>query len=115
MWNNFWGNSSNSKMIFTSQQRIVRIMAGDKPRNSCRSLFMRLEILLLPCEYIFSLMNFVVNNQEHFQTNSAIHNVNTRNRDLLHRPIANVSCFKKVHNILAPKYSTVYHPVSKVL
>jgi hypothetical protein len=32
---------------------------GATPRNECR-LFTRLEILLLPCEYIFSLMNFVV-------------------------------------------------------
>jgi hypothetical protein len=56
---------------------------------------MRLEILPLLCDYIFTLMNFVVNNQEHFQTNSAIHCVNTRNRDHLHRPTANLSCFQK--------------------
>jgi hypothetical protein len=54
-----------------------------------------IEILPLPCEYIFTLMNFVVNNQEHFQTNSAIHSVKTRNRDHLHRPTANLSCFQK--------------------
>jgi hypothetical protein len=53
------------------------------------------KILALPCEYIFSLMNFIVNNQEHFQTNSAIHSVNTRNKNQLHRPIANLSCFQK--------------------
>jgi hypothetical protein len=34
--------------------------------------FKRLEILTFPCEYMFSLMNFIVNNEEHFQTNSAI-------------------------------------------
>jgi len=56
---------------------------------------MRLETLPLPCEYIFTLMNSVVNSQEHFQTNSAIYSVNTRNRDHLHRPIANLSCFQK--------------------
>jgi hypothetical protein len=28
---------------------------------------MRLEILPLPCEYIFTLMNFVINNREHFR------------------------------------------------
>jgi hypothetical protein len=41
-------------------------------------------------------MNFVVNNQEHFQTNSAIHGVNIRNRDLLHGLTANLSCFQKI-------------------
>jgi hypothetical protein len=90
----FGGNSPNSIMIFTLQ-RTVRIIAGVKSRNSCRNLFMRLEILPLPCKYIFALMNFVVNNQEHFQTNSAIHSVNIRNRVHLHRPIASLSCFQK--------------------
>jgi hypothetical protein len=33
-------------------------------------------------------MNFVVNNQEHFKTNSAIHGVSARNKNQLHRPIA---------------------------
>jgi hypothetical protein len=91
----FWGNSPNSKMIFTLQKRNVRIIVGVKSRNSCRHLFMKLEILPLPCEYIFTLMSFVVNNQELFQTNSAIHSVNIRKRDHLHRPTANFSCFQK--------------------
>jgi hypothetical protein len=70
-------------------------LAGAKPRNSRRSLFKKLEVLPLPCEYIFSLMNFIVNNQERFQTNSAKHNVNTGHKDHLYRPIANLSCFQK--------------------
>jgi uncharacterized protein (UPF0303 family) len=41
------------------------------------------------------LMKFAVNSQEHFQTNSAIHSVNTRNQDHLHRQTANLSYFKK--------------------
>jgi hypothetical protein len=91
----FWGNSSNSKKIFTLQKKIVRLMAGVKPRNSCRSLFKRLEILTLPCEYIFSLLLFIVNYHDHFQTNSAVHSVNTRNKNQLHRPIASLSRFQK--------------------
>jgi IS1 family transposase len=91
----FGGNFPNSKMMFTLQKRNVRIIAGVMSKNSCRKPFMRLQIFPLPCEYIFSLMNFVVNNQELFQTNSAIHSVNTRNRDHLHRPVANLSCFQK--------------------
>jgi hypothetical protein len=46
----FWGgNSSNSRKIFTFQNKIVRLLAGVKPRNSCRSLFKRSEILALSC------------------------------------------------------------------
>jgi hypothetical protein len=91
----FGGNSSNSKMIFTLQKRTVRIIFVVKSRNSCRNLFMRWEILPLPCEYIFTLMNFVVNNQEHFQTNSGMYSVSTRNRDHLHRPCVNPCSFQK--------------------
>jgi hypothetical protein len=91
----FWCNSPNSKMIFTLQKRTVRIIVGVKSRNSWRNLFMRLEILLLPCKYIFTLMNSVVNNQDIFWTNSAIHTVNTRKRDQLHRLTANLSHFQK--------------------
>jgi hypothetical protein len=56
---------------------------------------MSLEIPPLPYWYIFTLVNFVVINQEHFQTNSAIHSVKTRNKDHLRRPIAKLSCFQK--------------------
>jgi hypothetical protein len=110
-----WENSSNIKKIFTLRKKIVRLMAGFKPRNSCRSLFKRLEILALPCECIFSLMNFIVTNQEHFQTNSTIHSVNTRNKHQLHRPISNLSCFQKIHIMLASKFATVYRLLSQVL
>jgi hypothetical protein len=91
----FWGNSSSSKNVFTLQKKVIRIIAGVKPTNSCKNLFKRLEILSLPCGYIFSLMNFVVDNQELFQTNSAAHSVNTSNKHQLHRPIAYLSCFQK--------------------
>jgi hypothetical protein len=63
----FWGNSSDSKKVFTLQKKIVRIVVGVKLRNSCRELFKRLQTLPLPCEYIFLLLNFIINHQEHFR------------------------------------------------
>ena len=97
----FEGNSSNSGKIFTLRKKIIGIMAGAQPRTSCRSLLKQLEILPVPCQYILSLMNFIINNQKVFQTHSFIHNINTRNKHRLHRPNANLSCFKKLHSILA--------------
>jgi hypothetical protein len=64
-------------------------------RNSCRDLFKRLEILTLPCEYIFSLTLFITNNDEHFQTNADVHCVNTRYKHYLHKPTASLSSFQK--------------------
>jgi hypothetical protein len=91
----FWGNSPSSRKIFTLQKKIIRIMIGAHPRTSCRRLFKKLEILPVPSQYIYLLMNFFVNNQEDFQTNSSIHNINTRNKHQLYRPTANLSCFQK--------------------
>jgi hypothetical protein len=34
--------------------------------------------LLFPCEYILPLLNFVINNLEHFQINSGIHCANKK-------------------------------------
>jgi hypothetical protein len=58
------------------------------------SLIKRLKISILPCEYIFLLMNFTVNKQ-HFQTVSALHSVDARNRLEVHRPAASLSCFQR--------------------
>jgi hypothetical protein len=92
-----WGNSSNSGKTFTLQKKIVRIMA--QPRTSCRSVFKQSEILPVSCQYILSLMNFTISNQDKYQTNSSTHNINTRNKQHLHRINAKTSFFfsKKVH------------------
>jgi len=81
-------------------------MAAAQPR----SLFKVSEILPVPCQYKLSLMNFIINNQESFQTNSSIHDINarkkhqtnspiydinTQNKYLFHRSNVNLSCFQK--------------------
>jgi hypothetical protein len=53
-------------------------MTGVKSHNPCIDLFKGLEILTLPCEYKFSLINFIIYNEEHFQTNADVQSVNTR-------------------------------------
>jgi hypothetical protein len=70
-------------------------MVGAHPRTSCRRLFKKLDILTVPSQYIYSLMSFFIGNQENFQTNSSVHNINTRNKHHLHRPVVNLSCFQK--------------------
>jgi uncharacterized ubiquitin-like protein YukD len=55
----------------------------------------QLEILRVPCQCIHSLLNFIINNQEIFQTNLSMHNINTRNKHHLHSPNGNLSCLQK--------------------
>ena len=68
---------------------------GAHPRTSCTRLFKKLEILTVPSQYIYSLMSFFIGNQEKLQTNLSVHNINTRNKHHLHRPVANLLCFQK--------------------
>ena len=96
-------------------------MACAEPRTSCRSLFKQLEILPVPCQHTLSLMSFIVNNQEIFQTNSSIHNINTRNKHNLHRPNANLFCFQrstfctgiKIFNSLPPTVTILRCDIKK--
>jgi hypothetical protein len=41
----FWGNSSNSRKIFTLEKKTIRIMVGAHPKPPGRSLFKKLDIL----------------------------------------------------------------------
>jgi hypothetical protein len=86
------GNSSNSGKIFTLLRKVVRVMTGAQPTASCRSIFKQLESLSVPCHYILSLMDCIVNNLETLQINSSIHDIHKRNKYHFHRPNANLFC-----------------------
>ena len=64
----FWGTASNSCKVLKLQKKAIRIMSGAEPRASCRGLFRKLEILLVPCQYILSLILFIIVNPNNFQT-----------------------------------------------
>jgi hypothetical protein len=91
----FWGNSPDSITIFRLQKRIIRIMLGRRPRDSCRGLFFKLEILPLPSQYILSLLLFMMRNKKQFLTNSEIYHSNTRQQANLHLPLVNVTKYQK--------------------
>jgi len=50
------------------------------PRNrySCHQLFTNLKILPLKSQYIFPLLLVVAKNRDLYESNSEIHNINTR-------------------------------------
>src|SRR5215510_685716 len=69
----------------------IRIMTGSKTRASCKPLFQSLGILTLTSQYILSLMKFVLQSQEKYTFNTEVHNINTRNKLKLHKPISNLT------------------------
>jgi hypothetical protein len=85
-----------------------RSTVGAQPTTPCRSLFKKLDILPIPCQYIFSLMNFILNNQEQFTNKSIYTQYRHSNKHHLHRPNANLSCFQKstVYSMPVSQFST---------
>jgi len=74
---------------------MVRVMSGVRPRSSYRSLFRKLIILPFACQYILSLMLFIVDNQKDFLTNAYEHGLDTRNKNHLYLPVVSLSCVQK--------------------
>jgi hypothetical protein len=69
----FWGNLPTVKYLLCRRELLDLLLVSTS--SSHRNLIMSLEILPLPCKYIFTLMNFAVNKQELFQINSAIETI----------------------------------------
>ena len=49
----WWVNQPYSEKNFKIQKRVIRIITDSRPRDSCRELFKKLEILPLYSQYIF--------------------------------------------------------------
>jgi len=86
----FWGNSSHSFTIFS-----IRIMEGCGNQVSCKNWFKKLQILPLTSQYISSLLKFVVQNKNLYLGNIENHNIDTRQRNNLSLPQANLTVYQK--------------------
>jgi hypothetical protein len=56
----FWGSSVSLRNVFIIKKGAIRIMLRLGPRSSCRECFKKLDILAVPCLYIYALMLFAV-------------------------------------------------------
>jgi len=56
-------------------------------------------------------MNFIIKNQEIFKTDSSVRNINTGTSTLFTDQMPTCLVFKKVHFMLASKFSTEYRLV----
>jgi hypothetical protein len=74
----FWGNSSYTIKVFKIQKKVIRIIMGLKKYDSCRNSFKEMKILSLCSQYIYSLMQYVVNNTHSFIRNTEAHDIGTR-------------------------------------
>lgn len=73
----FWGNSTEKEVIFKAQKKCIRAITNIKQTDSCRQLFLKLNILTLPCIYILETVLFVKKNMHYFKKlNSKRHKFN---------------------------------------
>jgi len=107
-------NAHLSTNIFKIQGRTIKLITNKGRRDSCRQLFKQLQILPLPTQYMFSLLVFVNKNRELFLSNSAVHDMNTRNKHDLHLPTTNLTLAQKDSCTLEAKLLTAYHRISKL-
>ena len=91
----FWGNSGNSIKVFRQQKKILRTMTNSKKTESCKKLFKEMKILPFYCQYIFSLVMYMVNNKHLFTKNLEIHSHDTRKASNFHVPTAKLTKYQK--------------------
>ena len=72
------------------QKKAIRIM-----EVSCRNLLKKLKILPLTSQYILSLLMFIVQSKNLFSTNIENHNIDTKQRNYLYLPQANLTIYQK--------------------
>jgi hypothetical protein len=69
-------------------------MTGYSTRGSCKMLSWKLKILTLISQHILSLMRFLSSNLDIFTFNSSVHNINTRLRLKLHKPLVRLKMYQ---------------------
>jgi hypothetical protein len=94
--------------VFKLQKRVVRIMKGCGPSDSCRKHFREPSILPLRSQYIYSLMIFVVKNMEMFDTNKSHYDINTRHNMDIHMTQVNLVIYGKgVYHMAVRLYNSL--------
>jgi len=54
------GEIQQMHIKYLNYKKVARVMSGVGPRSSCSSLFRKLNILHIACQYILSLMLFIL-------------------------------------------------------
>lgn len=75
-----WGHAADWKRVFALQRRAVRVVAGLRYGDDCSNSFVGLKILTFPNIFIIENLIHVKNNIDYYQTNSSLHDYNTRHR-----------------------------------
>lgn len=81
-----WGRAADVDAVFVLQKRAIRAIYNMKHRDSLREKFKEINILTLPCEFIYQVIRYVRKNIETFPRLGGHHTIETRNKHKLAFP-----------------------------
>jgi hypothetical protein len=82
------------KYLSCNRRQQELYVEGDS-ETPVRGLFKKTGVLPLTCEYILSLMLFIIDSHNDFRSGLQVHGLNIRNKNQLCLPIFNLSAFQK--------------------
>lgn len=97
-----WGQATNVNRVLVAQKRIIRLIFGLKPLESCRGVFKQNQILTVTSIYICKCAIYVYRNQTKFRKNGESHQYPTRNAAALNIPKHRTS-----HYETSPHYACI--------
>jgi len=78
------GGGELTSKILRIQKRVIRLIAGVKPRTPCRQLFKDLNVLTVVSLYILKVISYLRRHHQFVQLKSNIHTYNTRRKMDIH-------------------------------
>uniref|UniRef100_A0A1Y1MR82 Reverse transcriptase domain-containing protein n=2 Tax=Photinus pyralis TaxID=7054 RepID=A0A1Y1MR82_PHOPY len=78
-----WGHSVHAAKVFSVQRKCIRIIDNRKYRDCCRTSFTKLNILTLPCIYIFTCLTHAKKALPTLRKNSDKYHYNVRTKNNL--------------------------------
>ena len=99
----YWGLASEVQQVFTSQKKIIRMIARISPTTSCRESFKTHKIMTLASLYIYSVIMCVLNNKDILSQRREIHDHDTRYRNEYQLPFSRLTVGQK-----SPTYRVVH-------
>jgi hypothetical protein len=82
------------KPFSSCRKRVIRIISGVSRLSSCRQLFKDLNLLQLPCMYIFELVCYIKSHFGELDQNIVVHSHNTHQKLNLHVQFCRTNVFK---------------------
>lgn len=98
-----WGSSADAGRVFICQKKIVRLVFGIKPRDSCRSFFHKYKILTFPCIFILNCLLYIHRNKSSLKKCSDFHNYKTRHVDVICIPRHHTTKYESTPSFIGTK------------